>query len=65
MIQNEFKAFLNKSGLKQKFIAEMLYINPNVLTKWITEQCTLTVKQMDRLDIFVSEFYKNNTYMQK
>ena len=65
MLQENARIFLDKSGLKQKIIAEQINVKPNVFTKWITEQVTLTSKQMDRLDTFISEFYKNNAYVNK
>ncbi|MGX8701359.1 hypothetical protein [Caproiciproducens sp.] len=64
MKREDMRLFLDKSGLKQKTIAEQTNIENWIFTKWINEQTTLTSSQMERLDDFVSVFYHNNAYVQ-
>lgn len=62
--KEEFNTFIKSSGLKKGFVANIIGVPGYIIAQWLGEKAELTPKQRVRLNTFISDFYKNNAYMQ-
>ena len=60
-IANETKAFLQRWGLKQKYVASVCRISPKVLSEFVNHKLALSNKQMDSLTGYILDYERRNS----
>jgi hypothetical protein len=61
--QEKYLEFAKVSGLKKYKISEVIGISVHVLFLWLNNRTRLSPRQQLRLDVFVTDFCRNNAYM--
>ena len=60
-LANRTKDFLNKWGLKAKYVAEVCNVSPKVLSQFMNHKLALSIGQKNRLICFVTEYERRNS----
>ena len=60
-LANRTKDFLNKWGLKAKYVAEVCDVSPKVLSQFMNHKLALSNSQKNRLICFVTEYERRNS----